>query len=239
MKSVSLREIVPYAICAILVFFLWKGCGNSVDTSKYIPKDLFDASQDSLHKSVNSLGQEETKTRLLTGSIADLQKLSSSKDSSIQKLLKLVNKKTIGATVLSNTTSGTTSSSTISHGRDTIRGKDSLIYVYPEYTLKRDSSRWEDISARANKDSFVVHYKIFNEFDIVQRMEKQKVPGRWFKQDVSMVDVKNLNPKTQTRELKSFALQSPKKHQARTFLEGMGVGIIAIIAIELKLNSLK
>lgn len=239
MKSVSLREIVLFGVCIMLAFFLWKGCGNGVDTSKYIPKNLFDASQDSLHKLVNSLGQEQTKTRLLTGSVADLKKLSSSKDSSIQKLLKLVNNKTIGATILSNATSGTTSSSTISHAKDTIREKDSIIYVYPEYTLKRDSSKWEDISARANKDSFVVHYKIFNEFDIVQRMERQKVSGRWFKQDVSMVEVKNLNPKTQTRELKSFMLQSTKKHEGRTFLTGIGLGIITIIAIELKINSLK
>lgn len=241
MGSISLREIVLFGACILLSFFLYKGCGDSIDTSKYIPKELFDASQDSLHKSVNSLGQEETKTKLLTGSVEDLKKLSSSKDSSIQKLLKLVNKKTIGATILSNTTSNIISSSTISHSKDTIRikGNDSLVYVYPEYTLKRDSSRWEDISAKANKDSFSIHYKIFNEYNIVQHDSTIKVPGRWLKQHVQYVDVKNLNPKTKTRELKSFMLQPPKKHQGRTFLAGVGVGIITIIAIELKLNSLK
>lgn len=241
MKPILLREIVLFGISIILVFFIIRGCHNKIDESKYIQKEMFDASQDSLHKSINSLGQEETKTRLLNGSVSELQKLSSSKDSSIQKLLKLVNKKTLGATVFSNSTSGTVSSGTISHSRDTLRvkGKDSLIYIYPEYTLKRDSSRWEVISATANKDSFLVKYKVFNEFGLVQEFEKQRVKGKLFKQNVAMAKITNLNPHTETRELKSFTLEQPKKKQGKSFLVGVGVGIIAVIATEIKLKSLK
>lgn len=229
--SVTTREIVFFGACIILSFFLLRGCDTPIDKSKYIPKQLFDASQDSLHISRNSLGQQESKTKLLYASVSELRKLNTSKDSSIQKLLKLVNKKTIGATVLSNTTSGTITSGTIITHKDTVKinGKDSLIYIYPQYTLKRDSGKWEDIFATANKDSFVVKYKVFNEFHITQDYEKQKVEGKWFKQDVPIIKVINLNPKTETRELKSFIGKPAKKKQGNAFIAG---GIIAILLRE-------
>ena len=208
-QKISLTNIVLLGVCLLFAFLYYKGCNGKDDG---ISQEMYDASQDSLHKTINSLGQEETKTKLLVGSVDDLKKLSSSKDSSIQRLIKLVNKKTISASVISNTTSNTTSSATISHARDTIRGKgkDSLIYIYPEYT-KRDSNKWEQIYAKANKDSFTINYKIFNEFAFKQEWEKQKVKGKLFKQKVAMAKITNLNPHTETRELKSFVVEPPKQ----------------------------
>lgn len=229
MKLASvIHKIALWATCAILAYFLFfdKGCNAPIDTSKYISKELYDASQDTLHKFRNKFGQEETKTKLLTGTVSDLKSLSASKDSSIQKLIRLVNKKTISATVLSSSTSGIVTASTTVSSADTVR-KDSLIYVYPKYTLEPVVTKWDSMSATATKDSFKVQYKVFNEFEITQNYEKQKVKGKWFKQDVAMVNVKNLNPKTETRELKSFALAPPKKKQGKAFVAGALVVILA------------
>lgn len=225
---INIREIILWGACLFLSFFLIKGCDTPIDKDKYIPKELFDASQDSLHKFRNSFGQEEIKTKLLYGTISDLKKLGSSKDSSIQKLLALVNKKNISATVLSTTTSSTTTSGTAVSAKDTIR-KDSLVYIYPEYKFNKGDTlknKWEQIYATANKDSFHLHYKIFNEFDITQRYEKQKIKTKLFKQKVAMVNVVNLNPKTETRELKSFAVAPPKQKTGIVFVAGVLAGII-------------
>lgn len=224
-NPVTIREIILFGTSLFLAFFLIRGCDVPIDSSKYIPKELFDASQDSMHKFRNGLGQEETKTKLLYGSISDLKKLSASKDSSIQKLLKLVNKKTIGATVISNVTSSTVSSSTTVASKDTIR-KDSLIYIYPVYTLKPSVSKWDSVSAIASKDSFNVFYKVYNEFSIVQSFEKQKVDGRLFRKKTAIIKVTNLNPKTETRELKSFTVQPPKQKKGLIFTTGVLLGII-------------
>lgn len=228
-KQITLREIILFGASIILAFFLFvKGCDTPLDKDKYIPRELFDASQDSLHKSRNSLGQEETKTKLLYGTISDFKKLDSSKDSTIQKLLKLVNKKTISATVLSTSTSSSTASATNVIPADTVR-KDSLIYIYPEYKFKSADTiknKWEELYVRATKDSIHTYYKVFNEFDITQRFEKQKVKGKLFKQNIPMVDVINKNPKTETRELKSFAVQPPKQKKGYAFIGGIIVGIV-------------
>lgn len=225
---VNIREIILWGACLFLAFFLIRGCDTPIDKDKYIPKELFDASQDTLHKFRNSFGQEETKTKLLYGTISDLKKLGSSKDSSIQKLLALVNKKTISATVLSTATSSTVTTSTAVSAKDTIR-KDSLVYIYPEYKFNKGDTlknKWEEIYATANKDSFHIKYKIFNEFDITQRYEKQGVKGKLFKQKIAMVNVINKNPKTETRELKSFAVAPPKQKKGIVFVAGVLVGII-------------
>lgn len=220
-------EIILFAICLFLAFFLIRGCDTPLDKDKYIPKELFDASQDSLHKSRNSLGQEETKTKLLYGTISDLKKLESSNDSTIKKLLKLVNKKTISATVLSTSTSSSSSTATNVISKDTVR-KDSLVYIYPEYKLKSSDTiknKWEELYVRATRDSIYTYFKVFNEFDITQRYEK-KVKGKLFKQSIPMIDVVNKNPKTETRELKSFAVEPPKKKRGFAFMGGIIVGII-------------
>ena len=206
-QKISLTNIILLGVCLLFAFLYYKGCNGKDDG---ISQEMYEASQDSLHKVINSLGQEETKTKLLMGSVDDLKKMSSSKDSSIQRLIKLVNKKTISASVISNTTSNTTTTATISNSKDTVRGKDSLIYIYPEYS-KRDSNKWEQIYATANKDSFTIKYKIFNEFDFQQVWEKQKVKGKLFKQKVAMAKITNLNPHTETRELKSFVVEPPKQ----------------------------
>jgi hypothetical protein len=189
---------------------------------------MYNASQDSLHKKINKDGTETSSTALLYGSIENLKKLHASDSSALGKLQKLVDKLTISATILSTSTSGTTSSSTVIAARDTVRSKkDSLIYVYPEYTLKRDSSKWEDISAFANKDSFVVHYSIFNEYAFKQDWQKQGTGiKKILSQRIPIVSVTNLNPHTQTRELQSFSVK-PKKHsRLKHFVMGGMVGVI-------------
>lgn len=226
MKPVTIREIIFFAGFIILAFFLFiKGCNTPIDSSKYISKAMFDASQDSLHLSRNALGQQVAETKLMFGTISDLKKLSSSKDSSIQKLIALVNKKTISATVVSNTTSNTVGSHTTITHTDTVR-KDSLIYIYPTYTLKPVVTKWDSIVGIASRDSFKVSYKVFNSFDITQEFEKQKVAGSLFKKKVPVIKVLNLNPHTETRELKSFAVQTPKQKKGYIFASGVVIGLL-------------
>lgn len=234
-ESITIGEIILFSICLVLAFFLLRGCDIPVDKSKYIPTALYDASQDSLHISINKFGEQEAKTKLMTGTISDLKKLNSSKDSSIQKLLALVDKHTIGATILSTATSSTVGSGTISHPKDTvkIKGKDSVIYIYPEYAMKKPRiTKWDSVWAKANKDTFLVSYKVYNEFDITQRLERKKVKGKLFKQQIPMVSVINKNPNTITRELKSFALEPPKKSRGKAFIAGAMVAIILEKAIK-------
>lgn len=222
---VTIRDIIFFGTCLFLAFFLIRGCDTPIDKSKYISKELFDASQDTMQKLRNSFGEEETKIKLLHGTISDLKKLDASKDSSMQKLLKLVNKKTIGATILSSATSSTISSSTTVTSKDTIR-KDSLNYIYPEYTLEPQVTKWDSVAGIANKDTFKVSYKVFNEFHLVQRYEKQKIDGKLFKKNVAIVNVTNKNPKTETRELKSFVVTPPPQKKGLIFTAGVLAGII-------------
>lgn len=233
--SLGIREIILWAVLLFMSFFFFvrKGCNIPVDESKYISKELYDASEDTMRKYRNKFHEEVTTTKLLTGTVSDLKSLSSSKDSSIQKLLKIVNKKTLSATIISNSTSGTvTASSTVARA-DTVR-KDSLIYIYPEYTLGPVVSRWDSIYGVANKNDFTVKYKVFNQFEVSHEYQKQKVKGKIFKKNIAMVQVKNLNPKTETRELKGFTFEAPKKRQGRAFVAGAIVAVIVQTIISLK-----
>lgn len=228
-KPVNIREIILFGISIFLAYFLIRGCDTPIDKDKYISKELFDAANDSLHITRNNLGQEVTKTKLMSGTISGLMKLNTSKDSSIQKLLKLVDKKTIGATVISNTTSGSATTSTQVIPKDTIKNSDLLSVVYPEYKFNKGDTlknKWEQVYATANKDSFHLYYKIFNEFDVVQKFERQHVEGKLFKKRVAVVQVTNLNPKTTTTELKSFVKEMPKPKKGLVFVGGILTGII-------------
>lgn len=227
MKSITIREIIFFCTALILAYFLFmKGCSHEKD---FIPKAMYDASQDSLHKTTNKLGQEQTSTKLISGKYDDLLKLSNSKDTTIQKLIKLVNKKTISASVLSNTTSNTINTGTTATPRDTIR-KDSLILVYPEYsTLFKN--RWENFNIKANKDTIKLDYTVFNEFELKQEFQKQKIKGKLFKQYVAVSEVTNLNPHTTTTELKTFTKQLPKPKRWKAFVSGAVLGTIGGIVL--------
>lgn len=218
------RDFIFIAVILVLVFFTWKGCSKGETFEA-----MYIAQSDTLHKTTNKLGQEETKTALLYGSEKDLKRIIANKNSAIGKLQELVDKKTISATYLSVATGNVISSGTdqvIIH--DTIKGADGISYVYPEY---RDTTlnKWEDIKITANKDSVHIDYKVFNEFNIVQSWERPS----FLKRKTPIANITNLNPHTETKEFKTFTLQENNGNRLRDGLIGVAVGAFVVTGLQI------
>lgn len=210
---ISLTAILAIAI-VILVLLLNKSC-NDVKKGKDF-ETMYNASQDSLHKKRNKDGTEETTTALLYGSIASFKKLHADDSSAIGRLQKLVDRLTISATVFSTATANTIHSATTVIPHDVVTRGDSIL-VYPQYSTKF-KNKWEDFDVTANRDTFLIKYKVFNDFSFEQKWERPK----WYKSKVPVITVTNNNPKTETTELKSFTVK-PKKHSR---LKNIGAGVI-------------
>lgn len=216
------RDFIFITVIAVLLFACLRTCrnGNSF-------KAMYDAAQDSLHQTRNKLGQQETHTASLYGSYSDLMKVHAADSSAIGKLQKIVDRHTISATYLNTATGNTITSSTGSViSRDTL-WKDSIAYVFPEY---RDTinNKWEHFIIAANKDSFHLDYKVFNEFNIVQSWQR---PG-FLKRKIPIATVTNLNPHTETQEFKSFNLKENKGNRIRDGAIGMAVGALLVTGLQ-------
>ena len=233
MKFQSYITIILLVTVVVLVLLLQRSC-KRIETGDNF-QNMYNASQDSLIKTVNALGQEKTTTTLMYGEVNNLLKLNSQKDSSIAKLQKLVGKNTISATLFGTSTSGSVTIATTSvKPNDTvIVVKDSIVYltIYPEYNLKF-SNRWEDFNITARKDTFLLNYKIFNEFSFTQEWQKQgKGIKSLFAEKIPVVTVTNLNPKTETIELKSFAVKPKKYSRIKNILMGAAAGSAATLIL--------
>jgi hypothetical protein len=145
-----------------------------------------------------------------------------SKDSTILKLQEAVEEykgKLRSVTIHSGTTSSSGGSITVISKTDTIR-KDSLIYLYPTYESKW-SNKWEIGSIKATKDSVFRDIKINNEYEITIG----NVKNGMFKKKTSEVIVKNLNPNTQTTELKTYEVAQKDKRINLGLQAGYGIGL--------------
>ncbi len=216
--NVSKSHIILAGVILILGWFLLKSCDKQKTTS-----GLLNGVLDSLTVSKDKFGKETAKTSLLLGSVRDLKRINAGKDSTLRKLQQLVDRNTISATVLSNATGSNirTRTDTIIFS-DTV-WTDSVIKLFPEYRT-RFTNRWEDFNVVASRDSFDIKYTVFNEFEISNRWERPK----WFKAKQAIVSVKNLNPNTTTKELKSFNIKAPKKRKGLIFVAGILSGIAAV-----------
>ncbi|HEY0029135.1 MAG TPA: hypothetical protein VGC65_00140 [Bacteroidia bacterium] len=217
------RDFIFIVIIAVLLFLTWKGCkkGDSFEA-------MYNASADTLHQVRNKLGQEETSTALLYGSVSVLKKVRAADSSAIGKLQKLVDRLTISATYLSNVTENSISSGTdavIIH--DTVKGADGISYVYPEY---RDTIRnkWENFVIAATKDSFHLDYKVFNEFNLTQSWERQG----FLKRKKPITTITNLNPHTETKEIATFTIKEDKSNRLRDGLIGATVGALLVTGLQ-------
>lgn len=216
------RDFIFIAIIIGLILFCWKSCkdGKSFEAA-------YNASQDTLHHTINKFGQQETKIAMFYGKYSDLKKIHANDSSTIGKLKQLVDRHTISATVLSTTTGNSIASTTDTViSRDTI-WKDNIAYVYPEYrdTIK---SKWEFITIAANKDTTKFDYKVFNEFHLEQSWTR---PG-FMKRKIPMAAVINMNPHTVTTELQSFTLSENKGNRIRDALIGFGVGALVTTGLQ-------
>lgn len=209
------------AIVIVLALLLQRSCNNENELKDY--KNMYEAAQDTLHKTVDKLGRETTTTTLLYGQIGNFEKLVATKDSTLRKLQAIVNKNTITATIIGNNTHNTISSNTTSTTpRDTIRRHDTL-FIYPEYISKWEN-KWEKFYLVCNKDTSIINYTVFNEFDLKQELKRPK----WYKAKQAIVSVFNLNPHTKTTELQSFSVKPNKANKLKNFSIGAIVGAAAV-----------
>ncbi len=214
------HDYIYITIIFLLCLFLRNGCEKSDTFEK-----MLRASTDTLHKTRNKLHQEITTTTLLYGNIEDFKKIHFADSSAIGKLQQLVNKFTISATYLSDVTGNSVSLATqtvIMH--DTIF-KDGIKYLYPEYQ-DSISNRWEKFKIRASKDSIHLDYKVFNEFDLKQEWKNNGL----FKRKTPEVTILNLNPHTETLELKTFTVKEDKTNRLRDMLIGAAMAVITVEA---------
>lgn len=217
MKDTLIR-ILPYVAIAILAWLLMRGC----DQQK-ADRLLQEAVQDTLRTTRNKLGQQQAKISILaTASKKDFLKLKT-KDSTILKLQGLVKKfkgKIQSATVLSNITSITGTGATNVVARDTMVINDT-VYIYQEYSDTFDE-KWSSGVIIANKDSISRDIKVRNEFEITNGWTKRKLKNL-FKDPPLEVSVLNLNPNTETTELRTFTVQPPNKRFSVSVQAGYGV----------------
>lgn len=216
-KNITILALAGALIA--LVFLNISTCGKLADTTR-----LYEASADTLKTHKNEKGQYESTIAILTGTVADFKKMNASKDTTIKRLQQIVDQHSISATVHGTSTVNTVNSGTAITKYDTIVESDS-INVYPVYETKF-KNKWEDFQITASKDSFHLEYKVFNVFEYSVRNNRPK----WYKARVPEVTVTNLNPHTQTVELKNFTVKPPKNQKIIVFLGGCIVGTAATMA---------
>lgn len=216
LKIVSLRDVAYMAIIVILCLFMYNGCNERKQLASNV-----DAMNDSLHISVNKLGQEKATTLLLVGGYETLLK---SKDSTIRKLGAITNKHTIASTVINNhtTNEGTTKTQIV---YDTLYlGVKERDTIFPTYKTAW-KERWSEGTITATKDSISRSVTFYNEFNIVQSFEKESGLKGFFKPRVAKVSVTNLNPNTKTDALASYTKPLPKQHRWVYVVGGILAGI--------------
>jgi len=214
------KIIIALALALIALIFLnIKTCGNLTDV-----ENLNSAKSDTIRTQKNEKGQYESTIAIMQGTVADFKKVAAGKDSTIAHMQSIVDKHTISATVHGTFTGNTVNSGTTITKYDTIKTSDS-ISIFPTYSTKF-KNQWENFSITATKDSFHLDYKVFNKFDYVVRNNREK----WYKARVPEITVTNINPHTQTIELKNFTVKPPKNQKLLVFLGGCVVGTAATIA---------
>ena len=212
-----LNYILSVAILILLV--LWQnGCHKS---SQY--KDMRDSMNDSLKVVRNELGQERATISALKGERASILLNAKTKDSTIQWLQNVVKEyegRLETAVVISNATETVEVIKEVEvESIDTVY-QDSLIFVYPQYKAKW-SNKWEKGLILATRDSIFRDITVFNDYEITIGKEKNK----WFKPREYNINVLNLNPRTTTKEVRSFALKAKPKRFVLSVQTGVGVHI--------------
>jgi len=217
-------------IYCLIIFLCFIGMYNSCNENKE-KQNLLNSVNDTLTKTINKHGQEKASTDLLLSTYKDFKAMHVADSSAIGKLQKLVDRLTISATYLSNVTDNSfvASTQTILSGDTVII--DSITYVYPEYKTNY-TNKWERFNIKANKDSFAIDYKVFNEFNLKQEWK----PNGLFKRKTPEVSILNLNPNTETNELKTFSVKEDKSNRLRDFLLGVLTSAIVIQGANFTVN---
>ncbi len=224
----KLYNILSIAIVLILFFLLFRTCESKENFEKIV-----EASKDSLTTWRDKNGLEHAKISVLEGSVSDLKKLNSQKDSSLRKLQAIVDKKTTMAIVLNTTT----------HNKG--KGKTTVIVDSSEHHIVFDTVHqgdcppcpkltytttvnepWLKGNIIATRDSFHYDLKTFNEYNIVEKREREK----FWKEKTLKIEITNKNPNTSTTGIKAWVDQKPKVRRGIIFGLGVIAGTAATIA---------
>lgn len=197
---------------------------------------LIDALPAAMVKHRDKDSAEITEKRLLLISYNQLKNIHASDSSEIGRLKKLVTKNTISATMVSTQTTGTlTGKPTVLFplpGSEQGGGPDTTCKNYPTY---KDSLRdkWAKLDYTVNKDTGIVHYTVFNEFEFKQNFKKM---GRFpFKEKVPVITARNLNPNTITTGISSYACAPAKTKQKTTavaFISAVAGFVLAVFILK-------
>lgn len=236
------KKRIKYGLLALLLL-LMGGMAiiiNKLQSQLSVEKNNIEALSTDMVKYRDKWGSEVSEKQLILGTYKSLQAIHAADSSTIGQLQKLVNKNTLSATIIKNTTSGVlTGSTNVTFGNkpDSLRKlTNPCDTVFPTYNaVIKDSSYleskkrfvvWSSFKIASNRDSTHIDYKINNEFDITQEYKKE---GRWpFKRKVPIVKIKNLNPHTETNEIASYVTQVPKTGKKTAVIAGVSL-VLGII----------
>lgn len=217
--------IIQLLVIICLTIFLFKGCQEKKQIA-----NLYNASQGTLTKSINKLGQERSTRKLLVGTVSELKNLKNINDSTIKILQNTVDNNTISATILiDKTTIYGSKKSVVDTTHEQVVKINNKIYVYPTYS-DSINSKWARGWIEANKDSIKWRFISFNEFDIKAEYKRD----HFWTAKYPIVSVLNKNPHTETINMNSFVLDKDKSKQSRlvVFLEGVLVGTATYIILK-------
>lgn len=225
MKSISLSDslkiflLIAAIVLAILLYF--DKC-NKTNTKEKELVSLINAMNDKLKTYIDKdSSQRATISVLKTEKTRDFLEIQT-KDSEILHLQAVVKqykaKLSAGSSVTNasvETNVNHTGTTTITKV-DTIKGKDSIAYVYPTYS---DSiiNKWITYRATADKDSFRTSIKIKNDFSVIVGTDKGK----------PFVDLITQNPYSETKQLRTYQVSIPKPKKfgvGPNVSYGVGVG---------------
>jgi len=165
----KIKTIALIVLSAAIVLLLNRSCNQSSKIKN--TDDTYKASIDSLHKEINSKGQEITRTRLMLTDYDMIKHRMQSADSTIKKLQQIIDRHTLSATVLNNATHDHGSSTTTVTHTEYVTKHDS-VFVFPTYKSSW-AEKWSKGTITANKDSIIRDYTVFNEFAIKQAFERK------------------------------------------------------------------
>ena len=218
MKTRTYIEIGMALLIVVLLLFLNRSC-NKVSEQKDYLIDL----NDTLEVVRNENGEQIAKINILeVQSKKDFTKIKSN-DSTIKWLQKTVEEykgKLYSATVGStNTHSNGVTETILIHDTDIVFINDTA-YVYPIYKTNW-KTKWESGFIKATKDSIHRKIKVINEFE----MTMGEVKNGWFKKKETQVQFKNLNPNTETTELRTVNFVQDPKQLSIGLQAGYGIGL--------------
>lgn len=223
----KILNIIFGVVIIILCFLLLNTCSKKEAFEK-----INEANKDTLNTFRDKEGLHHAEIQVLEGSISDLMKLNSKKDSTLKKLQAIVDKNTKSATILGTKTNnhGTTSTTVTYTNHTVIEVTDTtkvfrVDTIYPTYSTTW-SDRWSKGAITATKDSIHRDITFFNEFEIKETLKRD----HFWQEKKSIIEVKSNNPNTETIELKTFTKGGKKARPVIVFVSGVLAGVVLTTA---------